>query len=412
VNGSSPTKMLGDLTIVQSGGTPTKSCKEYWGGTIPWYSSGELNHSKTSVSKELITELGLNESNAKVYPEGSLLIGMYDTAALKMSILDRDAAFNQAIAAVMPKDDLDLDFVLYAINSNKKKILSQRRGVRQKNLNLTKIKQIAIPFLPLAEQKRIVAIIDEAFAAIDAAVANTENNLANARELFESYLNAVFTQKGDGWVETSLGKEIDLLTGFAFKSKNYTEAQDGIKLLRGDNIVQEAFRWEKVKRWPKSEVETYSKFTLEENDIVLAMDRTWVKAGLKYAVISEADLPCLLVQRVARIRANEDLDNTFLKHLIGSSEFTRYVLSIQTGLGVPHISGTQIKNFNFSKPHIADQKDIASKADELLKKTQRLEAIYQQKLKALAELKQSILQKAFAGELTTLPEKEIEEANA
>src|SRR3954462_7371624 len=91
-------KKLGDVAEVQSGGTPLVSNKSFWNGDIPWYSSGELNDLYTSIPERHITAAGLKGSNAKLFPAGSLLIGMYDTAALKMSILDRAGAFNQAIA--------------------------------------------------------------------------------------------------------------------------------------------------------------------------------------------------------------------------------------------------------------------------------------------------------------------------
>ncbi|MEM6435487.1 MAG: restriction endonuclease subunit S [Cyanobacteria bacterium P01_D01_bin.115] len=199
-------KSLGEISEVQSGGTPLKSRKDYWSGDIPWYSSGELNELFTSPSKSLITQKGLEESNAKLFPKGSLLVGMYDTAALKMSILDRDAAFNQAIAGVKPNSGVDLKFILYAINSRKPEILNQRRGVRQRNLSLTKIKNITVPFPSIAEQKQIVAILDEAFEGIDSAIANTEKNLANARELFESSLQSIFINEGIDWERIQLSE--------------------------------------------------------------------------------------------------------------------------------------------------------------------------------------------------------------
>ncbi|MFU8862135.1 MAG: restriction endonuclease subunit S, partial [Cyclonatronaceae bacterium] len=119
-------KPLGELTHVKSGGTPRRSTNDYWdNGTIPWYSSGELNDLFTTGSERLITEKGLLESNAKLFPKGSLLIGMYDTAALKMSILDRDATFNQAISGAKPNEGLNLQFVMHAINANKTELMEQ-----------------------------------------------------------------------------------------------------------------------------------------------------------------------------------------------------------------------------------------------------------------------------------------------
>lgn len=140
---------------------------------------------------------------------------------------------------------------------------------------------------------------------------------------------------------------------------------------------------------------------LKKGDIVLAMDRPWVNAGLKYSEIKEEDLPCLLVQRVARLRSMKDLNNRFLFHLIGSKNFIDHILGTQTGTGVPHISGKQIKAFSFLKPPVDEQITISNVLDEFHLELVKLEKIYQRKLEALAELKQSILQKAFTGQLTS-----------
>ncbi len=251
----------------------------------------------------------------------------------------------------------------------------------------------------IAEQQRIVAILDEAFAGIATATANAEKNLANAREVSQSHLQSVFTQGGEDWKETTIGAEIDLLAGFAFKSSQYIESQDSIRLLRGDNIVQGSLRWDDVKKWPASDAAEYSRYQLHNGDIVLAMDRPWVKAGLKHASISEDDLPCLLVQRTARLRGCANLENCFLIILIGSAGFTSHILGVQTGSGIPHISGQQIKDFKFLLPPVAEQRRIADHIKSLRAETQRLEAIYQQKLTALTELKKSILNQAFSGQL-------------
>ena len=148
---------LGDVAEVQSGGTPAVSNKSFWGGGIPWYSSGELNKVLTSESERTISEMGLANSNAKLFPTGSLLIGMYDTAALKMSILDRDGAFNQAIAGVKPNERIDVEYVLHAINAKKQSLLLQRRGVRQKNLSLGKIKDIFVSLPARQDQIKVVS---------------------------------------------------------------------------------------------------------------------------------------------------------------------------------------------------------------------------------------------------------------
>ena len=161
------------------------------------------------------------------------------------------------------------------------------------------------------------------------------------------------------WKKATLGEHIDIQTGFPFKSQQYTEDSSGIRLLRGDNIVQGNLRWDGVKRWPQKDTNDFEKYLLQSGDVVLAMDRPWIEAGLKYACITELDLPCLLVQRVARIRGTNALLTGYLRYLIGHHTFTDYVKGIWTGVAVPHISESQIRAFTFLLPPAKIQRQIA-----------------------------------------------------
>jgi len=272
-------------------------------------------------------------------------------------------------------------------------------GSAQGGFNATKLAALSLPVPPLPEQQRIVGVLDEAFEGISTAKANAEQNLRNARALFESHLQSVFSERREDWIETTIGDEVDLLSGFAFKSKQYTTSPQSVRLLRGDNIVQGVLRWDDVKRWPDSDTADFDRYQLRSGDIVIAMDRPWVKAGLKHAMISDEDLPCLLVQRTARIRTRSKLDDRFLLSRIGASDFTAHVLGKLTGVGVPHISGQQIKDFSFLRPPIEEQRSISDTLDGLRSETARLESIYRQKLDALDALKKSLLHKAFSGQL-------------
>jgi len=188
------------------------------------------------------------------------------------------------------------------------------------------------------------------------------------------------------WEETTLGAEVELLTGFPFKSERYTESVDSIPLVRGDNIVQGAMRWDGVKRWPLSERGEHALYELREGDVVLAMDRPWIEAGLKFAAISKHDLPCLLVQRTARLRGGPKLDTRYLRYLIGSREFTQHIHAITTGTAVPHISGSQIKDFTFSRPPLAEQKAIAAvlgSLDDKIELNRRMNATLEAMARAL-----------------------------
>lgn len=166
---------------------------------------------------------------------------------------------------------------------------------------------------------------------------------------------------GIEWPNVELGDLIEILTGYPFKSNQYSESGHGIKLLRGDNVIQGSLRWEGVKLWPEEAlIDKHDIYWLKEGDVVLAMDRPWIEAGLKTAQITSHDLPALLVQRVSCLRSKNGLDQNFLRYLISSYWFTEYVKSIQTGTAVPHISANQIKAYTFRLPPEAAQIEIGA----------------------------------------------------
>jgi type I restriction enzyme S subunit len=311
------------------------------------------------------------------------------------------ATINSSLLLIRSGDAILPKFLYRCLSSPyfQKIVNSKLNGATTPHLYQRDITEFPIFLPPLPEQQRIVTILDKAFDGIATAKANVERNLQNARALFESYRQSVFAQRRQEWVKTTLGAEVDLLAGFAFKSAQYTDSDNGIRLLRGDNIIQDSIRWTDVKKWPRIEASEYSRYQLREGDVVLAMDRPWVKAGLKHAMISTRDLPCLLVQRTARLRAGSKIENRFLKHLIGCAEFTNHILGNQTGIGVPHISGQQIKDFSFHRPPLSDQCRIADSLEGLRKEIDSLESVYQQKLAALDALKKSLLHQAFSGQL-------------
>ncbi|MBD2357021.1 restriction endonuclease subunit S [Tolypothrix sp. FACHB-123] len=358
--------------------------------------TGELVDIKTAKEEEL-------KSGKFLFDRTMVLYSKIRPYLMKVARPEFDGLCSADVYPLSPDTtQLDRDFLFYLLISREftKYAIEGSSRAGMPKVNREHLFNFTTFIPPLSEQKRIVAILDEAFEGIERAIANAEKNLANSRELFESYRNSILTQENRQWQETKLGAEIDLMTGFPFKSNRYTDSDQSIRLLRGDNIVQGALRWDDVKKWPASEINEYLSYQLKEGDVVLAMDRPWVKAGLKHAMISCDDLPCLLVQRTACLRGNKNINNRFLMYLIGSHSFIQHILSNQTGIGVPHISGKQIQSFKFLKPSLSEQNFISDNLDELRSKSQRLETIYRQKIAALNELKQSILQKAFTGELT------------
>lgn len=162
---------------------------------------------------------------------------------------------------------------------------------------------------------------------------------------------------GGEWKHTYLGEHVDLLTGFPFRSSEFLEIP-GVRLARGDNVKRGFFDWSdgKAKYWPSVSAEL-EQYLLEPGDVLIGMDGS--RVGENWVRVTESDLPCLLVQRVARLRARLTLDQRFLRFLVGVPAFSAYVKAVHTGTSIPHISGEQIRRFPIVLPPLREQKAIA-----------------------------------------------------
>lgn len=180
------------------------------------------------------------------------------------------------------------------------------------------------------------------------------------------------------WPQVRLGEHVDLLSGFPFKSQHFTDNRTDVPLVKGANVHQGYIDWNDSKFWPMEDTADYSKYFLSPGDVVLAMDRPWIEAGLKFAWILPQHPKALLVQRVSRMRGMNGLSTRYLRFVIGSEQFTDYIRPIVTGINVPHISAEQIKAFRFALPPLQVQEKIASilsAYDDLIENNTRRMAI-------------------------------------
>lgn len=189
------------------------------------------------------------------------------------------------------------------------------------------------------------------------------------------------------WPKVKLADCVNLLAGFPFKSQQFTDKVEDVPLVKGENVSQGRILWDISKRWPASDWGKMEKFHLIPGDVVIAMDRPWIPAGLKWSFIRADDPKALLVQRCARLRSsNGHLDQNFLRFVIGSPDFEDYVKPITTGVNVPHISGQQILDFEFSFPPLPVQRRIAnilSAYDDLMENSHRRIRILETAARAL-----------------------------
>jgi type I restriction enzyme S subunit len=173
----------------QSGGTPSRSIKKYFTGNIPWYTSGELNNIFIKDSIEHINEKAINNSNTKLININSLLLGMYDTAALKSSITTVPSTCNQAIAySELTNSPSNIFYIYHALQLGRKFFISQQRGVRQKNMNLSMIKALEIPNPDINLQNKFGKIVQQ----VEQTKAKMQESLKEMDNLFNSLMQRAF----------------------------------------------------------------------------------------------------------------------------------------------------------------------------------------------------------------------------
>ena len=188
----------------------------------------------------------------------------------------------------------------------------------------------------------------------------------------------------ESWNLVRLGDVADVLVGYPFKSQYFNENNKGIRLLRGKNVTHRGLRWGSDTRWWESITPDVERYLLSENDIVIGMDGSLV--GKNYALISNSDLPLLLVQRVACIRAKTGVDQKYLWFVIASEKFERYIDSIRTGTSIPHVSSKQILDYTISLPPLPVQKKIAailSSLDDKIEINTRMNKVLEETARAL-----------------------------
>jgi len=300
---------------------------------------------------------------------------------------------------LVPKKGFDIDFIKYFLEGVD--FEKHRNGSTIPHIYFKDYKSEKFPKLPLPEQKRIVSILDECFAGIAKAKSNAEQNLKNAKELFESYLKTAFENKVHGEKFETLDSLCELIVDCEHKTAPTQET--GYPSIRTPNIGKGELILENVNR---VSYETYIQWTRraipKAGDLILARE---APAG-NIAVIPESIEVCLGQRTVLLRPKNDRLISKYLAYLILSKEVQKILLSHSTGATVQHINMKDIRAFKiYNLSNLKEQSSVVQKLDALRAETKKLEAVYQKKIADLEELKKSILQKAFAGELKT--EKEL-----
>lgn len=389
---------LKDIFDTSSGGTPKRGNPAYYGGDIPWMKSGELNNGIVSEAEEFITEEGLKNSSAKLFPRGSLLIALYGATVGKLGILDFDSTTNQAICCIYQNNNYNRDFLFYYLLYKKEYLVNQGKGGAQPNISQEIIKALKIPVPSLNEQKRIVEKIEEEFGKIDEGV----EKLKLAQEQIKQYRQSVLKSAFEGklyktteWEEKMFSQvlEVNPKTDIPdIKDDDLISFLPMPAVQAEINIYNEDFvKYSKVKKG-------YTKF--KNRDVLFAKITPCMENG-KSCVVDNLKFGIGFGSTEFHIlRSLGSILPEFVFYYVVQESFRKRAQNVMTGaVGQRRVPADYLKNISINLPTIDEQKQIVKEIEKRFEVADEVERVITENLDKAEQLKQSILKKAFEGHL-------------
>jgi type I restriction enzyme S subunit len=350
-------------------GVPVLSAQNVAGGTLS-YSTGRYTSEAEYQAFKKRLDIAIGDVLLTI-------VGSIGRAAVVAE--KRPAVFQRSVAVIRPKQQVaDSAYLLHLFHSSyfQSELYRNSNQSSQAGVYLGRLGSIEIPLPPLEEQRRIAAILDKVALLIQSAA----HAFFLSQELKKSLVHETLglAREGDERVRIKVSEVADMITGFPFKSAQYTDKAQHTRLCRGINVLPDRIEWKQVARWPEITPELRS-YQIDEDDILIAMDRPWITEGFKIARVKPIDIPSLLVQRVARIRAGNQILPRILFEVLSSKAFATHCTPTETT--VPHISPIEIREYEFELPCLKEQKRI----DSILAGIEKSQAAMNQRANLLKE---------------------------
>lgn len=392
-------KTLDELCEIARGGSP-RPIKEFITDDpngINWIKIGDA----TASSKYIL------ETKQKIKPEGAHRSRMVHPGDFLLSnsmsfgrpyIMKTSGCIHDGWLVLSDKSGLfHQDYLYHFLGSTAayKQFDSRAAGSTVRNLNIDLVRTVEIPLPPLPEQERIVAILDEAFAAIATATANAEKNLANARELFESYMGTAIDPSQNGWEIRELQQDVKFID---YRGKTPQKTESGLRLITAKNV-----RMGKLNEHPAEFVSEDSYESWMTRGIPAPGDVLFTtEAPLGLVCQLDTEERVVFAQRIITLQPDRSvIDPAFLHYALRSPLVQESLHANATGATAQGIKASRLKKIEIPIPtNLDDQKNLAKELEQCERDCLNIELLESEKLQQLTNLKQSLLQKAFTGELT------------
>jgi len=360
-------KPIGEVCQVVNGGTPKTRVATYWDGEHQWITPAEMGKRATpyvSETARTLTDDGLINSSARLLPPLSVILS--SRAPIGHLVINNvPMATNQGCKGLVPSKSVHYKFLYFYLASIVSLLNELGTGATFKELSGGKLKEVPIPLPPLPEQKRIVAILDEAFTSIDTAKKNTEKNLKNARELFESFLNLVFAQ---AWTTCDLVPLAEITTDITDGDHMPPpKTASGVPFITIGNINKETRKIDFTDTFmvPHEYIKTLKPNRKPKKGDVLYT----VTGSFGIPVLVDADMEFCFQRHIGLVRPSTDIDSEWLYYLLLSPQVFKQAVEGATGTAQKTVALKILRNFIVPKVPLPDQRSAVEKLNTLSKET-------------------------------------------
>lgn len=389
-----PTYKLGQICETTSGGTPNRKNDAYYGGSIPWVKSGELGKGTIYDTEEKITEEAVKESSAKIFPKGTLLIALYGATIGKLGFLGVPAATNQAVCGIFENEKIDLQFLSYYLFHKRNDLIAQGTGGAQPNISQSILKNLPIPLPPLPTQRAIVTRIETLFAELDKAVLHLRTAQQQLKTYRQAVLNHWLNNEDGKWETVELREVADVNTGSTPKRGNKEYWENGtIPWITSGETNNQYITKATEFITTKAVAETNCKI-IAKGSLVIAM----YGEGKTRGKCAELSIDATTNQALASITFTDSrMYKNFAKWFFEKNYEDMRMLS--SGGVQPNLNLGIIKNMILPLPPLSEQQRIVNEIESRLSQATATETYIENALQQAEALRQSILKKAFSGEL-------------
>jgi type I restriction enzyme S subunit len=390
------TKPLGELCDVIGGGTPPKDRPDYYGGDIPWATVRDMRTDIITSTEHSITDEAVKASATNIIPAGNVVIATR-VGLGKVCLLAQDTAVNQDLRGIVPKSNKEINvaFLFAWFKSISEQIIAEGTGATVQGVKLPFIKGLAVPVPEMEEQRRIVTLLDEAFADIATTKANAEKNLQNARALFESHLDAIVTNaQTNGEIVPLSELATDITDGDHMPPP---KVEQGLPFITIGNIDKQtrAIDFSDTFQVPREYFDG-----LKANKKPMRGDVLYTVTGsFGIPVLVEDDKEFCFQRHIGLVRPKADVNSTWLHYLLQSPQVFNQAAGGATGTAQKTVSLKILRNLQVPKISPTQQLAHVETLRSVETECRRLESMYRQKLTALDDLKKSLLHQAFSGQL-------------